>query len=413
MNEPGDRTAEDLPGDFDRPGPPAHPPRFRRRPPAPPVARGWRWGFPAIVLVAVVWAGVLVLDGLETVLQSEEGKTREAVTDQAAPGFEAFVEQTWSMLIVTEDDAGELVQVAVLAVADRLNGGGTLLLIPPGLTTDGCDKSPCRLVDRHRSGGVEADRSVVTDLLDVDVTGTALLTPARWSSLADPVSPLPISLPSDLIQTGADGTTVVRFAAGDGSLEAADIVDLLGFGDAGGMGRLGLQVMFWESWLSTLGRGGDPAVNLPTLDLEVVRIMAVVAAGPVRIEASPWVDDGSSTRAAPGEIQRLKNEMFPFPISLQPGARPTVRLLNGTGDPALDVVAREVVLATGVDIAVVGNFRNFDVIQTRVIHRDPTMADAAAVLAVALGAGVIHDEMASPVADLTVVIGADFAGPAR
>ena len=41
------------------------------------------------------------------------------------------------------------------------------------------------------------------------------------------------------------------------------------------------------------------------------------------------------------------------------------------------------------------------------------MADAAAVLAVALGAGVIHDQMASPVADLTVVIGADFAGPAR
>lgn len=174
-----------------------------------------------------------------------------------------------------------------------------------------------------------------------------------------------------------------------------------------------MQVMFWESWLTTLGRGGDPAANLPTLDLEVVRIMAVVAAGPVRIEASPWVDDGSSTRAGPGEIQRLKNEMFPFPISLQPGARPTVRLLNGTGDPALDVVAREVVLTTGVDIAVVGNFRNFDVIQTRVIHRDPTMADAAAVLAVALGAGVIHDEMASPVADLTVVIGADFAGPAR
>ena len=145
------------------------------------------------MLVAVVWAGVLVLDGLETVLQSEEGKTREAVTDQAAPGFEAFVEQTWSMLIVTEDDAGELVQVAVLAVADRLNGGGTLLLIPPGLTTDGCDKSPCRLADRHRSGGVEADRSVVTALLDVDVTGTALLTPARWSSLADPVSRVPMA----------------------------------------------------------------------------------------------------------------------------------------------------------------------------------------------------------------------------
>ena len=164
------------------------------------------------MLVAVVWAGVLVLDGLETVLQSEEGETREAVTDQAAPGFEAFVEQTWSMLIVTEDDAGELVQVAVLAVADRMNGGGTLLLIPPGLTTDGCDKSPCRLADRHRSGGVEADRSVVTALLDVDVTGTALLTiPAFSAAISSIVSPrIDVwSRLSDVITSTAASATLV------------------------------------------------------------------------------------------------------------------------------------------------------------------------------------------------------------
>ena len=52
-----------------------------------------------MVVVLVLWSGWLLMDGLGTILDSEEGRTREAVTDQSAPGFEAFVEQTWSMLV--------------------------------------------------------------------------------------------------------------------------------------------------------------------------------------------------------------------------------------------------------------------------------------------------------------------------
>ena len=95
----------------------------------------WRWGFPLVVLAIIVWSAVLLLGGLQTILDSEEGRTREAITDPAAPGFEAFVEQTWSMLVVTEDEAGGLAQVAVVAVADRESGGGTVMLIPPELVT--------------------------------------------------------------------------------------------------------------------------------------------------------------------------------------------------------------------------------------------------------------------------------------
>ena len=109
MTEPVDG---DTPSDDDR----------RRL--APPLPAGWRWGFPIFLVVALVWAGVLLVDGLSTVLDSEGGETREAVTDPSAPGFEAFVEQTWSMLVATEDGDGELVQVAVVAATDRAGGGG-------------------------------------------------------------------------------------------------------------------------------------------------------------------------------------------------------------------------------------------------------------------------------------------------
>ena len=106
-------------------------------PPIPRPATLWRWGFPLVVLAIIVWSTVLLLDGLQTILDSEEGRTREAITDPAAPGFEAFVEQTWSMLIVTEDEAGGLAQVAVVAIAGRESGGGTVMLIPPELVATG------------------------------------------------------------------------------------------------------------------------------------------------------------------------------------------------------------------------------------------------------------------------------------
>jgi hypothetical protein len=107
-------------------------------------------------------------------------------------------------------------------------------------------------------------------------------------------------------------------------------------------------------------------------------------------------------------VAELAVQMFPFPIPLVPGQRPTVRLLNGTGDPSLDSPARERVLRAGVDLAVVGNYRHDGVIQTRVVYRDLALAGAANDLAAALGGGTLFDEKASPVTDLTVIIGADF-----
>jgi len=91
-----------------------------------------------------------------------------------------------------------------------------------------------------------------------------------------------------------------------------------------------------------------------------------------------------------------------------PGLRPSVRLLNGTGDPSVDGPAREAVLRAGVELAVVGNYRNDGAIQTRVIYRDPALEAAAEALAAAIGGGVLFDQYLSPVTDLTVVIGADF-----
>tara|TARA_B110000881_G_scaffold220632_1_gene246452 strand:+ start:1955 stop:3049 length:1095 start_codon:yes stop_codon:yes gene_type:complete len=360
------------------------------------------------LVIVVLWAGWLLASGLQMILDSEQGTTREAVTDPSAAGFEAFVEQTWSILVATEDDAGELVQVAVVAVADRINGGGTVLLVPPETAVTGCVVQPCTLLDRHSEGGVELVRASLTGLLDVGVTGTALLTPARWENLAGASTAVVVELSGDLVSTGADGTTVVRFPAGRVAIDPGEVADLLGFAEDGdALARLARQRDWWSAWLAQVGTG-DPGENLPALDLDVVRLLAAVAGGPVSVVTGPWVPEGSTMVADVAALDDLVVSMFPFPVPLVPGLRPTVRLLNGSGNPALDAPAREAVLRTGVELAVVGNFRTDGAIQTRVIHRDPALAEEANALAAALGARVLFDEMASPVTDLTVVIGADF-----
>ena len=381
------------------------------RPTLPPA---WRWGFPAFALVVVGWAAHLLVSGLGTVLDTRRGETREAVTDPRAPGFEAFVEQTWSILLATEDSDGELVQVAVVAASDRGGSGGTVLLVPGELPvrvdgrSDGCSEAACDLATHHRVDGLAGVRRAVATVLDVEVTGATLLTPDRWSSLAGAVDPVAVDLPGDLVNTAADGTSVVRFPAGTTPILAAEVVDFFAHvGVVGGADHMDRQRDWWRAWLESVG-SGDPSGNLPVLDLDVVHLLETVAGGRVRVPAGPWMGAADGPTVDRARLTDLVVAMFPVPIPRAPGLRPTVRLLNGTGDHSTDVAAREAVLRAGVELVVVGNYRTEGAIQTRVLYRDPTHLGDAEVLAATIGGGVLFDELLSPVTDLTVVIGSDF-----
>ena len=89
--------------------------------------------------------------------------------------------------------------------------------------------------------------------------------------------------------------------------------------------------------------------------------------------------------------------------------RVTVRLLNGTDDPSLSNEMQRLLRENDTNVTVIGNFRSFNVIQTRVVYKDSEIQAEAERLAAAIGAHVIKDELVSPVADLTVLIGRDFS----
>ena len=146
----------------------------------------WKFGFPVLLLLVAIWSSFLLFDGFSSVLNSEDGATREAITDPLKEGFEAFVEQTWAELIVTEDATGELVQVAVISISDRQTGGGTVLLLPPELETGGC-VSDCSLKSLYFKSGAESARRMVSELLETEFTGITTLTPERWTTLIQPL----------------------------------------------------------------------------------------------------------------------------------------------------------------------------------------------------------------------------------
>lgn len=357
---------------------PTHPPRFQQRIPTPPLSTGWRWGFPVLLVAAIVWSAFLVVEGFDQVLESEEGATLDVIVDVTAPGFEAFVEQTWSLLVVSEDEEGHLTGVTILAVADRQNGGGTVLVVPPEALSAGQT-----LAAAHEADGVDGLRDAVVDILDVEVSNTALLTPSRLRSLAEPA-----------------GTIQVPFE--DVSVAGVEAPDYLGLPFEDPMLRVARQEAWWRAWFATVGAASDPADRLPTIVIELVEVVTAVAGGNVRVVAWPSPEPGTEW------VDRTVVETFPFPIPAVPGSRTTVRLLNGNGDFALDDIARELLVAAGAEVSVVGNHEDFDLIGTRVLYRDPASEAEAARLAAVVGGGTLHDPMLSPAADLTVILGADF-----
>lgn len=352
--------------------------RIRRRVPGPQIGQPWRLGFPLLLIVAAVWSLFLIQEGFDEVLDSQEGATLEVVVDPDAPGFEAFVEQTWSLLIASEDTDGRLVGVTIFAVVDRHNGGGTVLILPPESKFAGRT-----LAENHEMTGIEGLRSAVVGLLDVEFSDTALLTPPRLLSLVEPAGTLTV-LPSAEI------------------ISSSDAVDYLSRSLDNPMDRALRQESWWRAWFGKVASTLNPSDHLPEIAIELVDAAAAISKGDVRVVAWP------SVAPAADWIQNTVIETFPFPIPVTPGSRTTVRLLNGHGSFDLDDLARELLVAAGAEVSVIGNFEEFDVIGTRVVYRDPALVNEAARLAVVVGGGTLHDPLLSPVADLTIVMGADF-----
>ncbi|CAI8290489.1 MAG: Uncharacterised protein [Acidimicrobiales bacterium AG-410-I20] len=384
--------------------------RFRKREKAPTSSFGWRWLFPAFLLAAVTWSVFLLVESGDELLNDQSGETLGAIEDLTAPGFEAFVEQTWSMVIATEDKQGDLVDLVVGAVADSEEGGGSLLIVSPALvTSSNCAQSICDLAVIYGEGGLSSLTAALVDLFNVGFTEEVLLTPTRWTGLVAPVNAVEVTLESPLMEVTDEGIEIVQFAQGDVNIQDERVADFFSSTHyVEPTEQMNLSKSFWKSWLEEIGENGSPREKLPDLGLSVVDFLAVVGAAETGVTTFPIATSESSVMPNLNELESIVVDLFPFPIAAVPGDRLTVRLMNGTGDFSLDSLARKHVISAGAEIVVVGNMETFDFEESKVIYRNPLIAQEVESLGRELGFIVEFDELISPVSEVTVVIGADF-----
>lgn len=360
----------------------------------------------ALAVPALVWYAA------QAILESTDGDIEVAVNDPTAPGYEALVLATPSHLVFGLDPDGELSLVAVMSLASNDTGGTVLLLPAEALVVDGSR----RLVDVYRDDGRDDTRREVARLIEAEVDDVTELDADGWAQLTGPVSPVEVLVVDPLVATLEDGTSEVRFSDGQLAIEAARMSEFVGWvnPDQGGpFNRLNRQRLFFEAWVEAIAASDDPGVVPGEVASGLGRFLRGVAAGFSKIEVAPvevqTLDDGAPAfTVVRDELHEIVNDMLPFPLPAESGARPRVRLLDGVG--GVDVASNysPQLVDMGAQIVVIGNASVFGVGTTTVVYHDDDFETQAQAFADVLGgAALTFEPLDEPVLDVTVIIGED------
>ena len=245
-----------------------------------------------------------------------------------------------------------------------------------------------------------------------------------FASAVAPAAPLPYLLVDELTANG-DGTPSVVYEAGRLSLSAADAAAVYSFANANeaDVNRVQRQRALWLSWLDAVAQRGAATDVLPPASSPLAEFVPVLAAGTAVVEVPPLqslvTDPAAAPRYVLGEqgqswLRDEVLELVPRPRQPESFLRPRVKLLDGTGDPAVrDALIDDVIAAGGV-VSVVGNAAEFGVGATHFAYHRPELVNdpLTNLIAVALGvdmALVELDDRTPGGVDITVTLGTDQA----
>lgn len=430
----------------------------RREPGGPPRwVRRLTFGTALLALVASVpW---LTRIGWRNAVSAEGQIAATAAADASAPGYQAMVTPTPTMLVVHRGPQGQLAGVSMLALAGD-SGGGAVLLVPTGLIPEPDAPVPQTLNAIYNSGGVAELTATLGRLFRVGFQ-TVVTADARDWLVAAGTTALSVDNPDEVLDV--DGS--VAFEPGPLQLSGEAIERYLRLRNPGEdeRGHLYRTQLLWQSWMSSLASAAptdtataagtaapssDPAAaadpfasmvdELGRAPVEVVTLPVAVAdedtlarvdtsaAGVATAEGASGddgsEDDGSGTDGADepvlfvadaDSVRTLVATLVPFPTSAQPGDRVRVRLLNGLGDPGQALNVASILVPAGAEITVFGNADRFDHATSTVLYYDPAQQANAEVLASVLGlASASYSQTGETAVDVTVIVGGDLAQPA-
>ncbi len=370
---------------------------------------GLAWG----ILVVLLFSGVgLGYAGVRIVRDSTEGRVLAPIDDPAAPGFEAVVDAT-PTLVMMHDTDGLLDSLVVLTLPDPERGGGGVILVPERTIADLAlfDTNPIELAYDLGDPSFEANSTGL--LLGAAMHETAVVDSDRWAALVGPVAPISVDNPNEI--PDEDG---VRFAAGEIDLAAADVGPYLEARIEGesDLARLFRHEIFWNAWLDAVAADGTDSAVPGELDSGLGRFVRTISRGArevqtLPVEAAPTGRYGEEPAFLPDidQVTALVDRLIPLPVSPGPGLRARLRVLNGTNDTTQAPMAARQLPPAGVEVTIVGNAGSFDSTTTTVEYSGSEFLDEAERVAEILGVGeVVEETRPSDSVDITVTLGTDY-----
>jgi hypothetical protein len=365
-----------------------------------------------VVLLGLFTTGAgLVYAGTRIIRSSTEGEVLEEQTDPSAPGYEALVAPTPTMLVV-HDVEGTVEALTVLTLPDPGAGGGGVVHVPTRTVSDMPIFGYAPIEAAYDLGTAQVQAEVVGDVLTTGIGEVVVVDAERWAGLVAPVAPVTIENPDDL---EVDGELV--FPAGQLELEAEDVGPYLeaDVDDESDLARLFRHELLWKAWLAAVAEAGDPEAVPGELEVGLGRFVRELAAGPAVVETLPveatvveGFEDAPTFVPDTDAIAALVAEIVPFPRSPRPGVRERVRILNGTEDLDEARALASALPPVGVEVVVVGNASALDHDTTTIAYVDASHEAAAEEIRELLGVGeVFVDPRPSDVVDITVTLGVD------
>ena len=297
-------------------------------------------------------------------------------------------------LVVVRDDAFDVVALTLLIAVE--GGGGDVVYVPTGTMTE---VPSLGLVPIREAGGSGSElvRQAVENVLGRLVERAIDVTVADLAAAIGPAAPLRLQRLS-----GSEDVTADQLSALLGPGPGTELEDIVN------------HQAVWRAWLTTIA--ARPQLVPPSGPLaDLAPLLRTLAAGDAGHDTLPvetiatGVDGNEFYDVRSEELADLVQRVLPGDVAL--AERVTVRLLNGTGTPGLAQRLQPLLVGSGFRITLTGNADRFDYVTTQIVYYDDEGLDAARAARAAIGLGeLVRSVEDSDAVDLTIVIGADFAG---
>ncbi len=374
-------------------------------------SRWWRIGYPALVGVfCLIVLPALVFVGLRVILDSSDGQLVKRVTDPAAPGYEAVVEKTPTAIAAVLAPDGTLDSAVVFALTSESSGGVMLI---PGTLGIPTNYGMFPLTEVWKADGIDAVSAGVGRVLNLNFSEKVALNATDWATLAGPYAPFTFTSP-DAVHDAKDG---VVFPKGSVTVKADQIASFLTSKSAkdNDSNRLIRDELFWKAWMAKIKSSNAPFPV--TTESGIGRFVASIARGQLSVSSLPVIPVAAGSPVPGGGPMCMAQEaatldavaaIVPFPDGA-PGARPRIRVLDGTGKLSNGINAAIILNAAGGQVDVVGNAKSYGQTTTQIIYFDGTSRETAQKMLTALTVGeLVESKQSNSGADMTVILGEDF-----